>query len=357
MFLYIIGGLAGMLSGAGYLVFFLRRLLTKILKLNMSTMLWIVIIIIALALALPAINFFSVYAVGYYYFLAVSLLLELLGLVIKSPWYQKLAYTGLMALVIVAVAIGLGIYNMKNVVETDYTLSSDKISHLKILQISDLHMGTIVHQQELARYVKHMNALHPDLVVLTGDIFDESTSLADMKAACKDLGSLSQTKGIYFIYGNHDTNTYTKTPHYSQEIMKEEIEKNGITILADETKTMGSLTIVGRKDRGFANENNRKSIKDLLQGVPQSNYILVLDHQPVEYKDNANAGVDLQLSGHTHGGQIWPTGQLNELITGGLRYGEKSINDFHIITSSGIAGWGYPIKIGAVSEYVLITIN
>ncbi|WP_155957256.1 metallophosphoesterase [Eggerthia catenaformis] len=249
--------------------------------------------------------------------------------------------SGLISVIVVGLFIGWGYYNMNHVVKTDFTVSSHKVNNLKLLAISDLHMGLSITPEKLSKYVDEMNRLEtPDFVFLVGDIVDERTDVSDMRSVFKSLSQLKSRNGIYYVYGNHDD-------------IKKECEVHNIQVLEDEIKTIGNITLIGRKDASFS----RKSSSELLKNVDKKNYIIVLDHQPLDMKENASNKADLQVSGHTHGGQIWPLGILQAITTGTMRYGVKKIDQFYTVTTSGIAGWGYPIKTGAPSEYAYITVK
>ena len=261
-------------------------------------------------------------------------------------------------MVAVCLIMGYGYYNMHHVVETDYTIKSNKINNLKILLISDLHTDQVFNPRQINGLVQKMNKVNPDLVVLDGDIFDENTPKKDMLAATKALSQLHNKLGIYYVYGNHDDSKYgnwhtSNRSHANASDIRAVMGDNHITVLDDDVKNIGKITLVGRRDASI----ERKSSVDLLKGVNKEQYIIMLDHQPLEIQKNAKKGVDLQLSGHTHGGQIWPTGYLNDFMSGSMRYGNKTIGSFHAITTSGLAGWGFPIKTGAPSEYVVINVK
>ena len=147
---------------------------------------------------------------------------------------------------------------------------------------------------------------------------------------------------------------------FGPEEIKENLENNGITVLDDEVVCLDDVNIIGRKDASFWGENPRLSSEELYQKIPEdkkSNYTILLDHQPLDLNENADVGVDLQLSGHTHGGQLFPMGIIQSLASDTLVSGSREIGDFTAITSSGIAGWRYPIKTGARSEYVVINVK
>lgn len=134
---------------------------------------------------------------------------------------------------------------------------------------------------------------------------------------------------------------------------------NNIRLLQDKTYDINNeFAITGRDDIGFAKEEQRESGSNLISGVDSDKFILLLDHQPCELKENDKLGYDLELSGHTHAGQIWPVGQLSGILGfGELNYGYKKLSNMQAIVTSGMAGWGYPIRTGSHSEYVMIDIQ
>jgi len=129
--------------------------------------------------------------------------------------------------------------------------------------------------------------------------------------------------------------------------------------LADESYEINDdFVIIGRGDAAFSKDANRESGQDLIRTIDKNKFILLLDHQPIELKKNSQLGFDLQLSGHTHAGQIWPTGLLGQMFgLVELNYGYEKIGDFQIIVSSGMSGWGYPVRTEAHSEYDVIDIT
>ena len=117
----------------------------------------------------------------------------------------------------------------------------------------------------------------------------------------------------------------------------------------------GELTLAGRDDAAWGNTSNRMHTDELLSGADLESFIIVADHQPIEYDECSANGADLELSGHTHAGQIWPVGPLTEL-GGDLNYGLYHKEGMAVIVSSGIAGWSYTIRTGKRCEYVVVHI-
>lgn len=276
----------------------------------------------------------------------------------KSVKILKFLYKScIVGFLTVAVAAGYGSYNIKNVRQTNYNLTTNKQiqSEMKIVQISDLHTPTTMTTDKFKTYCQKIQAQHPDILALTGDIFDENTTKEEMQAVAKELGQIKTTYGTFYIFGNHDYNYYTNKPFYTPDELRKTLKENGIYVLEDQSYQISdNFRIVGRKDASV----DRKDIKDVVGDKKNDEFVLLLDHQPRGLKENKKAGVDLSLSGHTHAGQIWPTGQLGELIgVTELNYGHRQDGDYQVIVSSGIGGWGYPIRTGGHSEYVVITLN
>lgn len=165
--------------------------------------------------------------------------------------------------------------------------------------------------------------------------------------------------GTYFVYGNHDCQTYVPKPSFTEEQLAKAITDNNIIILEDDIVNFNNdITIVGRMDASFSRNSNRASIQQLLSNIDKNNYIIVFDHQPTEYAENSVAGTDLLLSGHTHAGQFWPFNLVLEVIpfNDGV-YGYEKIDNMNTVITSGISGWAFPFKTSAPAEYVIIDIK
>lgn len=294
--------------------------------------------------------------------IVVSLVLELFNLVLKRfGIWTKIFKSCILPVVIMAVFFGYGYYNIRNVVREEYTIYTDKSIRqegYKIAMISDLHFGITLSKDELQEYCDKISAENPDMLVLCGDIVDERTTKEEMLDAAKTLGSVKTNYGIYYIYGNHDKCTYTNTPAFSVDELSAALTDTNIKVLKDETTVINDdFTIIGRDDVGFDRDGSRVSGEELLKQVDTNDFLLMLDHQPSELKQNDSLGYDLQLSGHTHNGQIWPTGYFSEwLHMNEMSYGYKKFSNLQVIVSSGMAGWGTPIRTQSQSEYVIINV-
>ena len=276
----------------------------------------------------------------------------------KSRCWYVLSHSYLPGLLLVGMMLGYGYYNMHHIIETDYIVYSSKLEDgqsLRILAITDLHLGVNMNAARLKEICDEAEKQVLDLVVLGGDIFDESTSRAEMERAAAVLGSINSTYGTFYVFGNHDPNLYRQDPSYTSGELRDTLLNCGIMVLEDEVMAVGSdLAVIGRKDAGRL---DRAGIRELAEQTENDRFILLLDHQPVGLETNAAAGIDLQISGHTHGGQMWPTGPVMELFgVNEMNYGIRRIDGLQVVVSSGIAGWGYPLKTGAPCEYVIIDV-
>ena len=274
---------------------------------------------------------------------------------LKAYRFMSFIYRSGLAVILVIVSLFVyGYINMNNVTASNYTVTSDKVTEsYRVVFISDTHYGTIQNPDILKNKINEINRLKPDLVILGGDIIEEGTSKEDMYAAFEALSQLRAKYGTYYIYGNHDRQRYNASPLFTEAELSEAIAQNGITVLAEEVRDFGEIQLVGREEK---TAKERKDTAVLAENTDQSKFILLADHQPTTLENNKPLKADLQLSGHTHGGQIFPLGYIGFLYDD-LVYGEYEENGSKIIVSSGFAGWGFPIRTQGKSEYVIVNIK
>lgn len=277
-------------------------------------------------------------------------------------FWRKIYFDGLLALGITVLILVGGFINIRNVQYTDYHISTEKAGMedgLFIILISDVHLGTTMTVEEFEDYCKEIEEQKPDMLVVAGDLVDENTPEGEMEKACKILGNLSFRYGTFFIYGNHDMGTHGGNPYFDKKDIQKHMLANNVHLLYDKVELVDDrFYVIGRKDAGTVNKRKRKSVEELTFPLSKDRFILMLDHQPYELKREAEAGVDLQLSGHTHGGQIWPVGVLTELFgLNEMNYGYREDGFYQVVVSSGMGGFAYPIRTGSRSEIVRIWIN
>lgn len=256
----------------------------------------------------------------------------------------------------------IGYYNAHSPVATEYSFDTKKnVSPLRIVQISDCHVGTLFDAQDFLEYITEINEVLPDVVVITGDFIDDSTKREDLFGAARALGGLEAPKGVYFVFGNHDRGYFSEEERgWTVGELKGALEENGVTVLEDETVSIdGGYCLIGRRDLSFDNfGEKRETMASLTEGLDRELYSIVLDHQPSDYDAQAQSEVDLVLSGHTHGGQMLPINRVGELMGVNCRtYGHERRQNTDFIVNSGIGSWEIQFKTGCFSEYVIIDIK
>ena len=224
--------------------------------------------------------------------------------------------------------------------------SSDRDS-LTIVIMSDLHIGEIIGNPLVQRYVQMSNELHPDMVVLVGDIMDYESRFAEKARIEEDLQQLKAPLGVYIVNGNHE--------YRANRIAKYRwLKKTGATLLIDSVAMPGSsFYLIGRDD--YINKK-RATLHRLMTSIDTTKPIIVLDHQPWSLAEMRMNHVDLGLHGHTHNGQLWPYPILMKLIYEcPYGYHQKGPTQFYV--SSGIGVAGAPYRVGTRSEMVVLHIR
>lgn len=321
---------------------------------------------VSAALILPLAHIRGMWFVIFMHMVVFLLVIDLFGLIVRKcrrnkpfPYWVKAVYrSGLLAVLAAVAVTGFGYWNMHHIVKTEYTVQTDKEMREEgytIVFFSDLHYGTTMNAEQLKQAADRIERESPDMIILGGDIVDERTSLAQMREAFEIMGNMDARFGIFYVYGNHDKNEYARNPAYTAQELADTIEQAGIRILEDETcEINGELLLIGRADRGH-DPSARKTIVQLVESADAGMEWILVDHQPVEYAEAAESGCGLMLSGHTHAGQVWPGGLLADLFRmNELTYGCRKEGNLTEVVSSGIAGWGYPVRTEKHSEYVVI---
>ena len=272
-------------------------------------------------------------------------------------------YAGYTAIVVWLLMLSTGWYLNHHVWATHYTLTTDKnVSPLKIALFADAHLGTTFGAEGFAKHLKKLQNQKPDLVIVAGDYADDNTTREEMVKATQALGQIKTKYGIFFVFGNHDKGYFGAAYRgFSGSDLINELQKNGITVLQDEVVSVGDdFYLIGRRDVSEIREKkgHRQSMDELVANLDKNKYLIVADHQPTDYKNQAKSGVDLVLSGHTHGGQLWPLNQVGKWIgANDLIYGHKKHQQTNFIVTSGISCWAIQFKTGTKSEFVIIHIQ
>jgi len=216
----------------------------------------------------------------------------------------------------------------------------------KIVQISDAHLGSIYGPAFLRKQVAKINDLKPDLIVITGDLFDGPTSR--LPEFGRELAKLQAKEGVIFVSGNHDVYLgLTETDSFLKNL--------GIIVLSNEMININGLEIIGFDFNKFFGDDASRPIKNLTENSQAPR--LFLNHTPNDISLAKSLKVNLQLSGHTHRGQMFPMSFVTHLIYGKYQYGLHTEGTYNIYTSSGLGSWGPPVRTFNPAEIVSITIN
>lgn len=308
-------------------------------------------------------SFWLAFILYYFLFAALFDLLRLLNhfigifpsVIVQN--YEKVKLFSLLGVIIIAsITIVYGHINFLNpgIRKFEITLPKKdaKINSLNIVMASDIHLGTIVGKKQLDKFVEMANSLNPDIILLPGDIFDEDIGPIIKNNLGDDLKRLKAKYGVYAATGNHE---YIG----GVEVAVKYMQDHGINVIRDTAVFIdNSFYIVGREDRDITRfaEKNRKDLLEITNGLDKNYPTILLEHQPRELIESQENGIDLQLSGHTHHGQLWPLNYITSMIYE-ISWGYKKIGNTHYYVSSGFAGWGPPVRTGSNTELVNILVR
>ncbi|WP_291652181.1 metallophosphoesterase [Clostridium sp.] len=263
--------------------------------------------------------------------------------------------TILITIIFIIITI-IGSFNAKSSYVKSFDIDIDKQvfeEPINVVMVSDIHLGNIIKNKRLSNMVKEINALNPDIVIIAGDIIDSDIKPFLDNNMGIEFSKIKSTYGTYAALGNHDLMTKAENKIVSV------LEENSVKVLRDESVLINdSLYIIGRDDITINrfSENDRSSLLDLTYNLDKSKAMIVIDHNPKYIYESLNANIDLQLSGHTHKGQIVPGNLItNKLFE--IDYGYLKKDNLNVVVSSGYGTWGPPIRIGSRSEIVQINLH
>ena len=216
----------------------------------------------------------------------------------------------------------------------------------------DIHLSPINDEKFLANIVEKINSLNPDIVLFPGDIVDDKAEVLKRLNIGKSFKKIKSKYGVFASNGNHE---FINGVEDADSFMRE----NGIEVLRDTMVTIDDAFIISAREditiNNFTNKN-RKSLESILNGVDRSYPIILLDHTPVKLDHARKNGIDLQLSGHTHHGQMWPGNIITNLIYE-ISWGYKKVENTQYYVTSGAGTWGPPVRTGSRSEIVNIKVK
>lgn len=257
----------------------------------------------------------------------------------------------LIAATMFGLALLAGIYGIVNARTISLTKISVTLPNLppawhgrEAALVSDVHLGSIHGPEFTRRIIAALRPMHPDIVFIAGDLYDGTK--VEPYAAVAPWREFSPPFGSYFVTGNHEE--FTDPAKYLQAVTA-----SGIRVLTDELVTVDGLQIVGVHDGALADADRFRSILKAVD-LDRSRASILLAHTPSRLPAAEEAGVSLQLSGHTHRGQVFPFTWLTSRIFGKYAYGLNRFRNLMVYTSSGAGTWGPPMRVGTQPELVLI---
>jgi predicted MPP superfamily phosphohydrolase len=226
------------------------------------------------------------------------------------------------------------------------------MKEIRMVMASDIHLGTIIGPRRVGKLVNTINGLKPDIVLLAGDVVDEELKPVIRQNLGESLRKIVAPLGVYGIMGNHE---YIGGAEAASKYLSE----HGITMLRDKVVSInGMFYLAGREDRsinGFAHKK-RMTLDTLLAGLDRERPIVLMDHQPFKLNEAQEQNVTLQLSGHTHNGQLWPLNYIIDAIYE-VGMGYKKIGNTFFYVSPGYGSWGPPVRTGHRPEIALIKLK
>ena len=290
----------------------------------------------------------------------------------KLRSFKVFIVSGLVCTVSIAGLSVWGMVNAGNIHTTKYDVVVKKdagpIDQMKIVLAADLHMGYNIGCDRIQKMVEKINAEDPDLVVIAGDIFDnEYEALEEPEKLCGILRGIKSKYGVYACYGNHDIEekilagfTFGGSGKKQSDVrMDAFLEQAGITLLRDESVLIADqIYLYGRPDRQRPGRGieTRKTPGEITADMDLSKPVIVMDHQPKELQELADAGVDLDLCGHTHDGQMFP-GNLTIRLMWENPCGYMKKDDMHNIVTSGVGVFGPNMRVGTIAEICSVTVR
>jgi len=220
--------------------------------------------------------------------------------------------------------------------------------NLKVVGASDFHLGVANDRKRLEQFVQLINDQHPDLILIAGDLIDNNVMPLEKERMWETVNQLQAPLGTYFCMGNHEYMS-------GEESAMNFLHKTNMHLLIDTLVVVNnSIQIIGRDDK--QRNRYRKSLEELAKNVDPSLPVFLLDHEPFHLNEAEENGIDLQFSGHTHHGQLFPGNLLADKVYE-LSYGYLQKGNTHYYVSSGLGLWGPPLRIGTQSEVVVFNIE
>ena len=297
---------------------------------------------------LPFFLYMFLFTLAFDIFLGFNLFLKLMPKSrLKNPQFMKYALLTLIfasALVVIA-----GVINYNTIRMSEYSIEAparhSTATGLKIVFVADFHIDKNTPESLIHRFVTKTNSVSPDIVLFAGDIV-EGRNIDELKSRTDILKQISARYGVFGVLGNHE---YYRGQEKGRFFVNAGIEllRDTVIVVADK------FSLAGRLDSHF---ENRKTVEELLQTAADTLPLIMLDHRPTELFEVAKTKTDIQVSGHTHNGQLFPINLILKRMYI-LNYGYKKIENTNFFVTSGIRLWRYPVRTVSKSEIVTVNVN
>ncbi len=264
--------------------------------------------------------------------------------------------TFIIVVTISSVVIFAGYINTRNIkinsAEIEIPKKASKLNELNAVLVGDFHLTPVNNRGLLKSIVNKINSLNPDIVFMPGDILDDNINILRRRNIAKELSEIKSKYGVYVSNGNHEfINGVESADKYLTEL--------NLNVLRDSAMLVAnSFYVLGREDRSIRSFTNkeRKSLKEILKEIDRNYPVILLDHTPLGLNEIAAADIELQLSGHTHHGQIFPLNLITKMIYEvSWGYLKKGNSQFYV--TCGVGTWGPPVRLGSNSEIVNMKIK
>jgi len=265
---------------------------------------------------------------------------------LRAPRFRLARLYSLLMIPIIIVILGVVNYHHLRIHEyaIEVPRRSAQIERLKIAFAADFHLGEMTDDHFLERFVAKINAGKPDIVLFGGDVLEGGGREEDLDRFETEFRQIKSKYGVYGVPGNHERYGGNRSDFFI---------KSGIRLLQDVVIEIdGAFCLAGRND---GRPRNRKSIDELLRNAPPDLPLILLDHRPVDFDRVSQSGVDIQLSGHTHHGQLFPLNFLTQRRYE-LSWGYMKKRQTHFFVTSGVQIWGPPVRTVGASEILVIDI-
>ena len=257
-------------------------------------------------------------------------------------WMRVLAVSGFCALT------GFALFNayMPKLRHVQLTVDKPLAQPLRLLLASDVHLYWLFGNRALDWLAHTAEHERVDMVVLPGDIINDRLDAFHARGMAPHLAAIRAPLGVYATMGNHE---FYGTPLENAQALRDA----GIIVLRDQALQVGDVIIAGRDDD---HQRGRLSTAAILDGMDTNLPVILLDHRPTHMVENAGAGVDVQVSGHAHAGQIFPANYVVERMYD-VHYGAGEVDGMAVVVTSGLGFWGVPLRLGSRSEAWIIDIS